>query len=312
MGLVDDRLDLEQAGGRVHHAADLRHRALIGPAVADHRDLLAGGQGLAHLVGDVEGDRLVAAVGDDKGHRAGGSEIVQRQVDRLHHPGDGGGHVVEGQLVLGGVHAHLGGLDPRPGGAQTGPGRLDPGLGGQQGLVGLVHLRLGGGSHFKEVLGILIVILSQTQLLLQHRQVGPAIARLGAVIALLGALIGRLGVLKGQAGALVIDAAQRISGGDCVPHRDHDLLHIAGDQGDHAGGALRGNGPDIGALGAQLAGLGGGGLHRHRLVQHGLLLLRAAGQRQGQGRAEHSGNGTFHGTIFHPFSHIRPCSTAQR
>ena len=108
------------------------------------------------------------------------------------------------------------------------------------------------------------------------------------------------------------DAAQRISGGDCVPHRDHDLLHIAGDQGDHAGGALRGNGPDIGALGAQLAGLGGGGLHRHRLVQHGLLLLRAAGQRQGQGRAEHSGNGTFHGTIFHPFSHIRPCSTAQR
>ena len=115
-----------------------------------------------------------------------------------------------------------------------------------------------------------------------------------------------------KGGVIVIDAAQRISGGDCVPHRDHDLLHIAGDQGDHAGGALRGNGPDIGALGAQLAGLGGGGLHRHRLVQHGLLLLRAAGQRQGQGRAEHSGNGTFHGTIFHPFSHIRPCSTAQR
>ena len=273
---------------------------------------MAGGQGLAHLVGDVEGDRFIAAVGDDKGHRSGGSKVIQGQIDRLHHPGDGGGHVIEGQLVLGGVHAHLGGLDPRPGGAQAGPGRLDPGLGGQQSLVGLVHLRLGGGAHLKEVLGILIVILGQTQLLLQHRQVGAAVARLGAVIALLGTLIGRLGILEGQAGTLVVDAAQGVPGGNRVTHRDHDLLHIAGNQRDHAGGALCGNGPDIGALGAQFAGLCGGGLHCHRPVQHGFLLLRTAGQRQGQRCAEHSGNGTFHGAIFHPFSHIRPRSTAQR
>ena len=300
---VDDGLHLELPHLGVDHAADLGDSPLIGLAVVVDGHRLAGGEGLAHRVGDIEGDRLVAAVGDDKGGGARGGEVVLRHVYRLHHPGDGGGEVVEGELVLGRLHPHLGGPNARLGGVQRGPGGLHPGLGGQKGLMGLVHLRLGGGPDLQQGQSVVVVVLGQAQLLLEEGQVGPAVVGHGAVVALLGAAHRGLGVLKAQAGALVVKAAQQVPGGDGVPHRDGHLFHIAGYHGHHAGGALGGDGADVGALGAQIAGLDGGGLHRDRGVQHRFLhLLLTAAQGQDQGAAEQGGSCSIHRRVLHPFS----------
>ena len=67
LGPVNDGLYLELTHLGVHHAANLGDGPLIGLAVVIDGHRLTGGEGLAHRVGDIKGDRLVAAVGDDKG-----------------------------------------------------------------------------------------------------------------------------------------------------------------------------------------------------------------------------------------------------
>ena len=84
--------------------------------------------------------------------------------------------------------------------------------------MGLVHLRLGGGPDLQQGQSVVVVVLGQTQLLLEEGQVGPAVVGHGAVVALLGAAHRGLGVLKAEAGALVVKAAQQVPGGDGVPH----------------------------------------------------------------------------------------------
>ena len=287
LGSVDNSLYPELAHLGVHHAADLGDRPLIGLAVIGDGDRLARGKGLAHRVGDIEGDRFVVPIGDDEGHLTGSGEVVLGDVHRLHHAVDGGGEVVEGELVLGGIHPHLGGLDARPGRVQGCLGRLQASLGRQEGLVGLVHFHLGGSADLQQGQSVVIVVLGQAQLLLQQGQVRAAVVGHRAVIALLGTVGRGLGILQAQAGALVIKAAQQVPGRDGVPYGNGHLLHIAGDHGYHAGSTLCGDGADVCALGAQVPGLDGGGLHRYGGVQQGLLHRRlAASQGEGQGAAQ--------------------------
>lgn len=186
-----------------------------------------------------------------------------------------------------------------PGRVQGCLGRLQASLGRQEGLVGLVHFHLGGSADLQQGQSVVIVVLGQAQLLLQQGQVRAAVVGHRAVIALLGTVGRGLGILQAQAGALVIKAAQQVPGRDGVPYGNGHLLHIAGDHGYHAGSTLCGDGADVCALGAQVPGLDGGGLHRYGGVQQGLLHRRPGSQpRRG------SGHRTIKRKVCNPWSRV--------